>query len=134
MIGQLSVFLISFLPVASGTLTLPWSLTNEDNRLQEIEHQIDLIHDHARRETEMIRTVDPGAAEVKADAPELRAYVKAQESLVLKIWDATGQLPSRVVPDNSANRPHLFHSVLGVDLEKALGLSTLRAAVEPVGL
>jgi hypothetical protein len=61
-------------------------------RLEEIEHQIELLHDHARRETELIRTVDPEAAEVPVNGPEFRAYEKEQRALTREIADQSGQL------------------------------------------
>jgi hypothetical protein len=44
--------------------------------LDEIEHEIWLLHDHARRETDLIQTVDPDAAEVRCNSRELLAYHK----------------------------------------------------------
>ena len=61
-------------------------------RLEEIEHQIELLHDHARRETELIRTVDPEAAKVPVNGPEFRAYEKEQRALTREIADQSGQL------------------------------------------
>jgi hypothetical protein len=65
-------------------------------RLEEIEDQLDLLRDHARRETEMIRNVDPEASEVLVNGPEYRAYEKEQRALIREIADQTGQLPQRV--------------------------------------
>jgi hypothetical protein len=79
-----------------------WSTKKENGlrvltqRLEEVEDQIAVIKSHARRETETIRSVDPDASEVPYNGPEYRAYVKVQDALITKIWDATGQLPQRV--------------------------------------
>ena len=58
-------------------------------RLEEIEHQLQLLRDHARRETETIRNVDPDASEVLANGPEYRAYEKEQRALLREIADQT---------------------------------------------
>jgi hypothetical protein len=60
--------------------------------LKEIEDQIELLRDHARRETEMIRSVDPDA------------YEKEQRALLREIADQTGQLPQKVAVDIAAAR------------------------------
>jgi hypothetical protein len=65
-------------------------------RLEEIEDQMELLREHARRETETIRNVDPEASEVLVNGPEYRAYEKEQRALIREIADQTGQLPTRV--------------------------------------
>jgi hypothetical protein len=65
-------------------------------RLEEIEDQMGLLLDHARRETELIRTVDPEASEVPVNGPEWRAYEKEQRALLHEIADQTGGLPARL--------------------------------------
>ena len=64
-------------------------------RLEEIEHQIELLHDHAQRETDYIRRVDPDAAEVPVRGNEYRAYETEQRALTREIADQTGQLMQR---------------------------------------
>jgi hypothetical protein len=73
-------------------------------RLEEVEGQILLLHDHARRETETIRSVDPEASEVLVISREYLAYVKEQRALLREIADQTGQLPTRVAVDVAAVR------------------------------
>lgn len=68
-------------------------------RLEEIEDQMELLRDHARRETETIRNVDPEASEVLVNGPEYRAYEKEQRALIREIADQTGQLPARIAVD-----------------------------------
>ena len=74
------------------------------DRLEEVVHQIELIHEHAARETELIRTVDPDAAEVKCNSRELLAYDKEYRALAREIADQCGQLPQRVSLDAVVTR------------------------------
>jgi hypothetical protein len=64
-------------------------------RLEEVEDQIAALFDHARRETETIRNIDPDASAVPVNGSEYRAYVKEQRALAREIADQTGQLPTR---------------------------------------
>jgi hypothetical protein len=64
-------------------------------RLEEVEHQIRLLHDHAERETEMIRNVDPDASEVPVIGREFAAYTKLQKELLREIAEQSGQLQQR---------------------------------------
>jgi len=73
-------------------------------RLEETEDQIAVIKDHARRETETIRSVDPEASEVLFNCPEYRAYVKEQRALIREISEQTGQLPRRRNEGSRNNR------------------------------
>jgi hypothetical protein len=79
-----------------------WSTKKENRlrvltqRLEEIEDLIAALYEHARRETETIRDVDPEASEVPVNGPEYRAYVKEQRALIREISEETGQLPTRV--------------------------------------
>jgi hypothetical protein len=74
------------------------------DRLEEVVHQIELIHEHAARETELIRTVDPEAAEVKVNSRELLAYDREYRALAREIADQCGQLPQRVTVDAAVIR------------------------------
>jgi hypothetical protein len=77
-----------------------WSTKKENRlrvltrRLEEIEDLIAALYEHARRETETIRNVDPEATEVRFNGPENRAYVK--RAVMREISEETGQLPTRV--------------------------------------
>jgi hypothetical protein len=52
----------------------------------------------------------------------------------IDIAEETGQLPTRAQAEAAA-KPHLYHSVLGVDLQKALGTATgVPPVAEPVDL
>jgi hypothetical protein len=85
-------------------------------RLEEIEHQIELLHDHAERETEMIRNVDPEACQVPVNGSELRAYEKEQRALTREIADQTGQLPQRSsVEVNLTKNPITNFDTIAVD-------------------
>ena len=87
-------------------------------RLEEIEDQLDLLKEHARRETETIRSVDPEASEVSVNGPEYRAYEKEQRALIREIWDATGQLPSRNPVDaGPAKNPLTDSDLIAVDAD-----------------
>jgi hypothetical protein len=70
-------------------------------RLEEIEHQMQLLQDHAQQETETIRNIDPEASEVPVNGPEYRAYEKEQRALIREIAEKTGQLPSRIGKDRN---------------------------------
>jgi hypothetical protein len=74
------------------------------DRLEEVVHQIELIHEHAQRETELIRTVDPDAAEVRCNSRELLAYDKEYRALAREIADQCGQLPQRVSLETTVTR------------------------------
>jgi hypothetical protein len=84
-------------------------------RLEEIEHQIELLHDHARRETEMIRNVDPEASQVPVNGSELRAYEKEQRALTREIADQTGQLQRSSVEVNVTKNPITNFDTIAVD-------------------
>jgi hypothetical protein len=85
-------------------------------RLEEIEHQIELLHDHARRQTETIRNVDPDASEVPVHGPEFRAYEKEQRALTREIADQTGQLLQRApVEVNVVRSPITDFDTIAVD-------------------
>jgi hypothetical protein len=86
-----------------------WSTRKENRlsvltqRLEEIEDQIAALFDHATRETETIRNIDPEASEVPVNGSEYRAYVKEQRALIREIAEETGQLQARAHPiDQSA--------------------------------
>jgi hypothetical protein len=64
--------------------------------LEEVEAQIELLHEHARREYETLSGVDPEASPVPLNSREYLAYVKEQRALLREIADQTGQLPQRV--------------------------------------
>jgi len=83
-------------------------------RLEEIEDQLELLRDHARRQTEMIRTVDPDASEVPVHGSEYRAYEKEQRALLREIADQCGQLPTRVAVQTQA-APLTFGATLVED-------------------
>lgn len=68
-------------------------------RLEEVEAQIELLHEHARREWKTISGVDPEASLVPLNSREYLAYVKEQRALLREIADQTGQLPQRVMAD-----------------------------------
>ena len=68
-------------------------------RLEEVEAQIELLHEHARREWELISGVDPEASPVPLNNREYLAYVKEQRALLREIADQTGQLPQRIAAD-----------------------------------
>jgi hypothetical protein len=76
-------------------------------RLEEIEDQLALLRDHARAETEMIRNVDPEAAEVLVNDRVYLKYVAEQRSLLREIADQTGQLPTRLAVDPTSTRGSL---------------------------
>jgi hypothetical protein len=86
----------------SDSLSHIWATKMENRvrvlvqRVEEIEEQLELLADHARRETEAIRNVDPEASEVLVNGPEWRAYEKEQRALLHEIADQTGGLPARV--------------------------------------
>jgi hypothetical protein len=86
----------------SAQLDHIWSTKMENRlrvltqRLEEIEDQLELLLVHARRETEMIRTVDPKASEVPVNGSEYRAYEKEQRALLHEVGDQTGGLPARI--------------------------------------
>jgi hypothetical protein len=85
-------------------------------RLEDVEHQIQLLHDHARRETETIRAVDPEASEVPVNDRVLDRYSKLQQSLLREIADQTGQLPQRVAVDvNAVKNPITDYDVIAMD-------------------
>jgi hypothetical protein len=85
-------------------------------RLEEIEHQIELLHDHAQRETDYIRRVDPDAAEVPVRGNEYRAYEKEQRALTREIADQTGQLMQRApVQVNVVRNPLTDFDTIAVD-------------------
>jgi hypothetical protein len=65
-------------------------------RLEEVEDQIELLREHARRETETMRNLDPEASEVVVNDRVYLAFVKEQRALLREIADQTGQLPTRV--------------------------------------
>jgi hypothetical protein len=102
-------------------------------RYEEIQDLINALYDHAQRETETLRNVDPEAGDVPVSGTEFRAYSRDQQRILREIADEMGQLVSRSQPDLSANKPHLTHTVEGVDLAKALGIiTTSHAAAESV--
>jgi hypothetical protein len=68
-------------------------------RLEEIEDLIAALYEHARRETETIRNVDPDASEVLVNDRVYLAYVKEQRSLIREI--ATRAVSSRPVSPGS---------------------------------
>jgi hypothetical protein len=92
-------------------------------RYQELQDLIDQLHEEARAATEEIRKDFPDAPEVLVNYKVYCAYHDRQEKILRTIADELGQLPTRSQPDTSANKPHLFHSIVGVDLNKAMGLS-----------
>jgi hypothetical protein len=70
---------------------------------------------------------------VPIDHDKFRSIDIQQRKILRDIADELGQLMSRSQPDTSASKPHLIHSVEGIDLSKALGLVTgSRPAVEAV--
>jgi hypothetical protein len=66
-------------------------------RWEQIVYQIELLEDHAVRETETIRRVDPEAGRCQVNGPEIRAYSKEERALAHQIAEETGQLPQRTV-------------------------------------
>jgi hypothetical protein len=64
-------------------------------RLEEVEYQIQLLHEHAERETETIRNFDPDASVVPINGAEHRAYAKLQKELAREIAEQSGQLQQR---------------------------------------
>lgn len=86
-------------------------------RVEEIEDQLELLADHAHRETELIRTVDPDASEVAVNGPEWRAYEKEQRALLHEIADQTGGLPARVARLEVTQNPITNYDVIAMDAE-----------------
>jgi hypothetical protein len=87
-------------------------------RLEEIEEQIALLHEHARRETETIRSIDPEASEVPVNDRVLDRYSKLQASLLREIADQTGQLPQRVAVNvHAASNPITSFKTVALDAE-----------------
>jgi hypothetical protein len=92
-------------------------------RYEEIQELIDALRKDARQATESLRalaekTGEEYIGEVLVNGPEFRAYSRDQQKILRDIADELGQLVTRSQPDTSANRPHLLHSILGVDLNK----------------
>ena len=75
--------------------------------LEKCWHQLDLLEEHAARETETIRSVDPDASEVRPHGNEYRAYLKLSKDLEREIMDQTGQLYQRVSLEASVTRTRL---------------------------
>jgi hypothetical protein len=85
-------------------------------RLEEIEDQIAALFEHAQRETETIRSVDPDASKVPVNGHEYRAYVKEQRALAHQIAEQTGQLPPRNPVDaGPVKSPITDYDVIGLD-------------------
>jgi hypothetical protein len=59
--------------------------------LEQVEHQIALLHEIAERETESIRNIDPEASEVPVNGKELRAYMETKRALIRELRDVYGQ-------------------------------------------
>jgi hypothetical protein len=72
------------------------------SRLRKIWRQMDLLEEHAARETETMRAIDPDASEVPYNSREYLAYQKAEQSLSHQILEITGQLMSRAHPVDAA--------------------------------
>jgi hypothetical protein len=66
-------------------------------RWQKIMGQMELLEEHAQRERETIRSVDPEASEVPYNSREYLAYTKEERALSHQILEITGQLPQRTV-------------------------------------
>jgi hypothetical protein len=74
---------------------------------------MELLRDHARRETETIRNLDP---EVPVNGPEYRAYEKEQRALIREIADQTGQLPARIGKiEMGIKNPLTDYDVIAID-------------------
>lgn len=73
-------------------------------RLEEVEAQIELLHEHARREWETLTGVDLDASPVPLNSREYLAYVKEQRALLREVADQTGQLPQRVSLEATVTR------------------------------
>jgi hypothetical protein len=65
-------------------------------QLKDCLQQKALLEEHAARETETIRNVDPDASEVLPQGNEYRAYIKLIKDLERELMDQTGQLYQRV--------------------------------------
>jgi hypothetical protein len=63
------------------------------HRWEKIIGQMELLEEHARRETETIRNIDPDASEVPYNTREYLAYAKVEAALSHQILEITGQLP-----------------------------------------
>jgi hypothetical protein len=101
-------------------------------RFEEYQERIDELYEHARRETETIRSVDPGAGEVPIELDKSCKIDIQQRRILREAADELGQLMSRAQPEQSA-APMLHHVVEGINLAEALGLTTgTRPAVEPI--
>ena len=103
--------------------------TKKENRLrcmveryQEFQSLIDALYEEARQATEAMKRIDPDAADVPVNSKVFWGHHDRQQKILRDIADELGQLMSRSQADNSAAKPHLYHSVEGVDLSKALGL------------
>jgi hypothetical protein len=82
---------------------------------------MELLRDHAQRETETIRNVDPDASEVLVYGPEYRAYEKEQRALLREIADQTGQLPSRATKiEMDVRNPITDYDVVVMDADGQL--------------
>jgi hypothetical protein len=87
---------------ATAKLDHIWSTKVENHvrglteRWAQVWHQIDLLHEHARRETETIRSIDPDASEVPVNDRVVDRYSKLELTLSHQFLEITGQLPTRV--------------------------------------
>jgi hypothetical protein len=90
-------------------------------RWEQVWHQIDLLHEHARRETETIRNIDPDASEVPVNDRVLDRYSKLELALSHQILEITGQLPQRVGKvEMEVKNPLTDFDVLAMDADGKL--------------
>ena len=108
----------------SGPLKKETRIRVLTERYEEYQTLIEGLYEHARRETETIRRVDPEAGQVPIDLDKFRSLDIQQRKILRDIADELGQLMSRSQPDTSATKSHLYHSVEGVDMQRVLGLTT----------
>jgi hypothetical protein len=99
-----------------------WS-TRKENRLRflnerllEYQELIEGLYEHARLETETIRSVDPDAGDVPVDLDKFNKIDIQQRKILREIAEESGQLWSRppAVVDHSGDRAS--YTVTGVDL------------------
>jgi len=86
-------------------------------RVEEIEEQLELLRDHARRETELIRSVDPSASEVPVNDRAYQSWVKEQRAPLHEIADQCGGLPARVAKIEVTQNPITNYEVLAMDAD-----------------
>jgi hypothetical protein len=89
------------------------------SRLRKVWGQLALLEEHAERETETIRNVEPEASRVPYRTREYQSYVKLEAQLSHQLCEILGVLPQRTQPSDhgAAKNPITDYDVLVMDAD-----------------